>query len=115
MERLRQDAETLEQGLPFRRIRAWLPVLTDQTASVLDWFKPDLVLLVEPDRLRNRIEERIQGFAEDLQSAMTRREAVAGQEKLLKDWDTVLKELKPYPRGLLRLPASRATAGRCAR
>ena len=101
MERLRQDAETLEQGLPFRRIRAWLPVLTDQTASVLDWFKPDLVLLVEPDRLRNRIEERIQGFAEDLQSAMTRREAVAGQEKLLKDWDTVLKELKPYPRGLL--------------
>ena len=55
MERLRQDAETLEQGLPFRRMRAWLPVLTDKTASVCDWFEPDLILLCEPDRLRSRI------------------------------------------------------------
>ena len=45
MERLRADAETLEQGLPIRRMRAWLPVLTDRTAAVCDWFKPDLVLL----------------------------------------------------------------------
>ena len=97
MERLREDAELLEQGLPFRRMRAWLPVLTDKTAAVCDWFKPDLVLLCEPDRLRNRIEERMQGFAEDLQSAMARREAVIGQESLMKDWDTVLRELKCYP------------------
>ena len=101
VERLREDAETLEAGLPFRRMRAWLPVLTDRTASVCDWFQPDLVLLCEPDRLRNRTEERLQGFAEDLQSAMTRHEAVIGQENLLKSWDEVLEELKGYPRGLL--------------
>ena len=99
--RLREDAALLEQGMPFRRIRAWLPVLTDRTAAVCDWFQPDLVLLCEPDRLRNRIEERLQGFAEDLQSAMSRREAVSGQQDLLKDWDEVVKELAPYPRGLL--------------
>ena len=101
MERLREDAETLEAGMPFRRMRAWLPVLTDRTAAVCDWFRPDLVLLCEPDRLRNRTEERLQGFAEDLQSAMDRREAVIGQEKLLKSWDEVQKELRPYPLGLL--------------
>lgn len=101
MERLRADAETLEAGMPFRRMRAWLPVLTDKTATVCDWFKPDLVLLLEPDRLRNRTEERLQGFAEDLQSAMTRHEAVAGQERLLKSWDEVKKELNEYPKGLL--------------
>ena len=101
MERLRADAETLEAGLPFRRMRAWLPVLTDRTAAVCDWFRPDLVLLCEPDRLRNRTEERLQGFAEDLQSAMGRHEAVRGQESLLKSWDEVLRELDGYPKGLL--------------
>ena len=50
LERLRGDAEMLEQGMPFRRMRAWLPVLTDRTAAVCDWFRPDLVLLCEPDR-----------------------------------------------------------------
>ena len=37
IERLREDADLLEQGLPFRRMRAWLPVLTDRTATVCDW------------------------------------------------------------------------------
>ncbi|MBR5960507.1 MAG: transcription-repair coupling factor, partial [Clostridia bacterium] len=101
MERLRSDAELLEQGLPFRRMRAWLPVLTDRTAALCDWFRPDLVLLCEPDRLRNRTEERLQGFAEDLQSAMARHEAVSGQESLLKNWDEVRRELGAYPCGLL--------------
>ena len=101
LDRLREDAELLEQGLPFRRMRAWLPVLTDHTATVCDWFRPDLVLLCEPDRLRTRIEERMQGFAEDLQSAMTRREAVREQEGLLMDWDEALRTVSAYPRGLL--------------
>ena len=101
IERLREDAELLEQGLPFRRMRAWLPVLTDRTATVCDWFGPDLILLCEPDRLRTRIEERLQGFAEDLKSAMERREAVAGQSDLLTDWEGVRKVIGAYPLGLL--------------
>ena len=100
-ERLREDADLLEQGLPFRRMRSWLPVLTDRTASVCDWFRPDLVLLCEPDRLRTRIEERTEGFAEDLKNAMARHEAVIGQENLFMDWSGVLRQLSPYPLGLL--------------
>ena len=100
-ERLREDAELLEQGMPFRRMRAWLPVLTDRTACVCDWFRPDLVLLCEPDRLRTRIGERLEGFAEDLKNAMERREAVSGQEGLMTDWGGVMKEIMPYPTGVL--------------
>ncbi len=101
VERLREDAELLEQGLPFRRMRAWLPVLTERTATVCDWFGPEMILVCEPDRLRTRIEERLQGFAEDLKSAMERREAVAGQSELLTDWAGVLRMIEPYPLGLL--------------
>ena len=101
MERMQGDADLLEQGLPFRRMRAWLPVLTDRTASVCDWFRPDLVLLCEPDRIRTRIGERAQGFAEDLNSAMARHEAVRGQEDLLTDWGGVTRLLASFPLGLL--------------
>ena len=101
VERLMSDADQLEGGVPFRRMRAWISVLTDRTGNVCDWFQPDLVLLYEPDRLRTRIEERLQGFSEDLASAISRGEAVKAQEELIKGWDTVLRETAAYSRGIL--------------
>ena len=96
-DRLRADAELVAQGQPFRRMRAWISVLTDRTASVTDWFEPDLILFWEPDRLRSRTEERTQGFMEDLNSAMTRGEAVREQEGLMRSWEEILKETERYP------------------
>ena len=100
-ERLINDADQLEGGTPFRRMRAWISVLTENTGSVCDWFEPDLVLLCEPDRLRTRVEERLQGFAQDLTSAMERGEAVQEQETLMTDWDGILKETGIRPVALL--------------
>ena len=94
---LLRDADLVEQGLPFRRIRAWLPVLTDDTHTLLDWFTPEIVLLVQPDQLRDRSEERLRGFSEDLHAAMERGEAVQEQEKLLLDWETLLTAMERYP------------------
>ena len=87
---LLRDADAVESGLPFRRIRAWLPVLTDKTATLLDWFRPDAVFLCAPDQLRDRSTERLRGFAEDLSSAMERGEAVQEQQSLLMSWDDLL-------------------------
>ena len=84
------DADVLESGMPFRRIRAWLPVLTDNTLTLLDWFQPEIVLLCEPDSLRKRVEERLNGFAEDLHGAMSRGEAVVEQQGLLMSWQETL-------------------------
>ena len=99
--RLMEDADSLEGGVPFRRMRSWIPVLTEKTGTVCDWFRPDLILLCEPDRLRTRIEERGAGFAEDLASAMARGEAVRGQEALLTDWEGVRAEISRIPAGIL--------------
>ena len=101
LERLRADADSVEAGVPFRRMRAWIPVLTEHTAAVADWFRPDLVLLMEPDRQRQRINERLLGFAEDLNNAIARGEAVTEQEKLLRSWEEIRETLKSYPLGLL--------------
>ena len=100
LSRLRQEAENLEKGLPFRRIRVWLPVLTDRLGSVCDWFRPDLVILWEPDKLRDRIAERTEGFSRDLAAAMERGEAVAAQAGLMTGWEEAMGTLAAFPRVL---------------
>ena len=87
---LLSDADVLESGAPFRRIRAWLTVLTENTSTLVDWYQPEIVLLCEPDQLRRRTEERRTGFAEDLHGAMSRGEAVVEQQNLLLTWQEML-------------------------
>ncbi len=87
---LMRDADAVENGLPFRRIRAWLPVLTDDMYTVIDWYQPEVILLSDPDMLRKRAEERRNGFAEDLDSAMGRGEAVVEQQTLLMTWEELV-------------------------
>ncbi len=94
---LRADAEALAQGQPFRRIRAWLTVLTDRVSTLLDWYQPQVVVLSEPDALRERAKERMAGFAEDVAAAMERGEAVQAQSTLLLDWETLRGLLASYP------------------
>ena len=100
-DRLREYADQLEEGIPFRRIRVWLPALTKKTAGIADWFRPDLILLCEPDKIRERVQERLAGFQEDLTSAMSRGEAVREQEALMASWEEVLREAEKTPKILL--------------
>ena len=93
-EQLLRDADAVENGMPFRRIRAWLTVLTEHTGTLMDWYRPDVVLLCDPDHLRRRAQERMNGFAEDLEAAMCRGEAVKEQQELLMSWDEVLQALQ---------------------
>ena len=91
---LMKDADAVENGLPFRRIRAWLPVLTDDMYTLIDWYQPEVVLLSDPDMLRKRAEERRNGFAEDLDSAMGRGEAVVEQQNLLMTWEELVGSMQ---------------------
>ncbi len=90
---LQSDADLVAQGLPFRRIRAWLPVLTEQVRTLLDWYRPQVVVLVEPEQLRERNRERLEGFRQELTASMERGEAVREQEGLLLDWDTLRESM----------------------
>ncbi len=95
--RLMADADLVEAGQPFRRMRSWVTVLSDDTADVTEWLCPDVILLWEPDRIRTRIGERLQGFAEDLNSAVSRGEAVPQQESLMRSWEEVKDRLEKSP------------------
>ena len=88
------DADRVEEAIPFRRIRAWSPILLTHTFALTDWFHPDLVILCEPDSLRQRCKERATGFAEDLASAIERGEAVQEQENLFRSWENISDSLR---------------------
>ncbi len=88
------DAESAAQGLPFRRQRFWLPVLTAARCTLADWYHPDVVFLCEPDQLRERFREREAGFRQDLTAAIERGEAVRMQEKLLSTWEEALNSMR---------------------
>ncbi len=94
VDRVQADANLLAGGVPFKRMRSWLPVLTDARYTVNDWFEAPYVFLVQPDQLRQRSEERRLGFGEDLRSAMERGEAVQAQEKLLLTYEETLNTLQ---------------------
>ncbi len=87
---LMADADLVANGLPFRRIRSWLTVLTEDTATLIDWYRPEVILLTDPDLLRKRAEERAGTFAEDLNGAMARGEAVIEQQMLMMSWEELL-------------------------
>ena len=94
---LMRDAESVAQGMPFRRQRFWLPVLQEDSHTLLDWYAPDLIFLYEPDQLRDRMRIRQAGFLQDLTAAMERGEAVRRQEGLLSSWEELLPLLTARP------------------
>ena len=94
MASLMRDAEAVSQGLPFRRIRFWLPVLETKVHTLADWVQPEIVFLYEPDQLRERMRTRKAGFLQDLTAAIERGEAVKAQEALLMPWEDVLSSVK---------------------
>lgn len=87
---MRSEADLLEAGIPFRRMRVMLPALAQRLHTLSDWFKPDLIVLVQPDQLRDRVLEHGKNFAEELAQAIERGEALPAQEHLLLDWDQLL-------------------------
>ncbi|MBR6953527.1 MAG: transcription-repair coupling factor [Clostridia bacterium] len=91
------DADQVAEGLPFRRIRAWLPVLQPRSWSLTDWYQPQLVFFCEPDQLRQRFQDRQKSFAQDLLAAMDRGEAVREQEGLLLPWEEASAPLSRLP------------------
>ena len=98
---LMQDAELIEQGVPVRRLYALLPILIQEVHTLADWYHPDLVILCNPDQLRDRCKERQTGFAVDLEAAVDRGDALPGQENLLLSWEDTMASYATLPTILL--------------
>ena len=82
-ENLEETMRLLEAGVSTRRLEQLLPVLYEETESVLSYLPGAIVVLDEPDALKERIENRAETFASAYESAIRRGEALPCQNGVL--------------------------------
>ncbi len=87
--RIHRYVDTLRAGGLFPNMEAYVPLLYKNAQTVADWLEHPIVVLDEPDKLRNACENRLLEFAEGYKGALERGEALPAQAGLLLD-DTAL-------------------------
>ena len=87
---VRDIADVLREGRAARGLERWMHLIFPEAVTALDYLQAPIVLLDEPDRLRERCENRQLEFGEQYQAALERGEALAAQGELLLDWPALL-------------------------
>ena len=98
---LYQEADSLEAETPFRRIQSWLSVVLPQTVTLLDWMEDALILLDQPDQVKDRAQGEMLSFEEDLTNAVERGDAVPAQQGLLIHYEELQASFAQRPTALI--------------
>ncbi|MCL1964347.1 MAG: transcription-repair coupling factor [Firmicutes bacterium] len=81
--RVRRNIENAASGIPFPNMEAYVHLLYEATQTAADWMDSPIVVLDEPDKLRDVLSNRHLEFMEAYKSALERGEALPGQAGLL--------------------------------
>ena len=95
--RLREYVERLQEGRRFDGIESLLPFLYEETVNVTAYMPTPVVLLDEPNHLRERCENIALEFDEHLHAALNRGDALPGQCALVREYADVLNQLLKHP------------------
>ena len=95
--RLLMDADTLEETGILPNAGQWAGVAWTAEPQLRRWFHDPIVLIDQPDSLRQRVSDRLDGFAEDLKNALERHEAVPEQSGLLLDQAALMRAMEGLP------------------
>ncbi|MDR3051954.1 MAG: transcription-repair coupling factor [Oscillospiraceae bacterium] len=86
MGEVRDAAASLAAGRRVRGAERWMNLLFDEPHTLLEYLPNAIVLLDEPDRLRERCQNRGLEFVQAFTAALERGEALPAQADLLLDW-----------------------------
>ncbi len=76
---------------------ALMTILYDKAVFLFDYAKMDpIIILDQPDRIKERCENRYLEFLEQYKMALSRSEVLPEQADLVADWSEVLSEIKKY-------------------
>lgn len=99
--RLREYAERLAEGRRFDGVESLVPFLYDGAACAVDYMTSPVVLLDEPNHMRERCENIALEFDEHLHAAMGRGDALPGQRALVREYPDLLGRLLGRPAAAL--------------
>jgi len=100
--RLLKDADQLEAGLQPPTLSLWAGALNAPCAWLWEYLTDPIIVIEEPDRVKNRCQDRLAGFAEDFRLSLERQEAVPEQGALLRTWEDAFAALAGRPVHLLQ-------------
>ena len=89
--------DALETGRHVDGLDAILPVLLDYRDTAADYLDDPIIVFDQPERLRERCENRMLEFREQYTAALQRDEALPAQGGLLFIYDELLAKLNGYP------------------
>ncbi len=89
-QRFLQAVDALETGRSFDNAEVLLPVLMDYNATVMDYLDNPILVFDQPDRLRERCENRFLEFKETVVAAMEHGDALPIQADLLMSYERLL-------------------------
>ena len=97
---LRRNFENVLEALRTGRVPdgadSLLPVLLGEESTPADYLDDPVIVFDQPERLRERCENRYLEFQERYAAALERQEALPCQAKLLMDYDALLKKLSGH-------------------
>lgn len=82
--------DALKTGRSFDGREALMNILYERTDTIFDYAPNAVIVMDQPDRLRERCENRLLEFEEYFKAAMERDEAMSEQAELLLRWDYLL-------------------------
>ena len=88
--------EALLDGRCFPGAESLIHLLYPQTQTLLDYFDQPIVVMDQPERLRERCENRMLEFEEHFKNALEREDALPAQAELLLRYDQILVKLDDY-------------------
>ena len=88
-----QVIDALETGRSFDGAESILPVLLNAGSTILEYFDDPLIVFDQPERLRERSENRFLEFKELLTAALERGDALPVQAELLLSYDQLLSRV----------------------
>ena len=90
--------DALETGRRADGFEALVPVLLKYTDTAAEYLEDPIVVFDQPERLRERCENRMLEFKEEFTAALERDEALPAQGELLLPYDGLLSKLSDYTR-----------------
>lgn len=94
---LRDIADSVRAGKQVHGLERWMHLIYPETVTAVAYFDHPIVLLDEPDRLRERCENRRLEYLEQCTSSLERGEGLPVQMDLLLDWPAILPVLTRGP------------------
>ena len=88
--------EALLGGRCFPGAESLIHILYSQTQTLLDYFHHPIVAMDQPERLRERCDNRLLEFEEHFKTALEREDALPAQAQLLLRYDQVLVKLDGF-------------------